>query len=133
MKDETGGAKITEFVGLRPKMYSYIVQGDPKPDSHHRAKGVKSATSKKLKHQDYLAQLQLPSENRLINRRIAHKLHQVHSIEFAKRCLCAFDDKRFLLEDGALLIDKYYMYYCMCAIDISLTLHHFIFFQVCTH
>ena len=103
-KDETGGKKITEFVGLRPKMYSYTVDGDANPDAHHRAKGIASATSKKLHHQDYLDQLHLPAEHYLPNRRIAHKLHQLHSLEVQKRGLCAFDDKRFLLDDGAYFI-----------------------------
>jgi len=102
-KDETAGKKITEFVGLRPKMYSYTVHGDTKPDSHHRAKGIAVATSKKLKHQDYLDQLNLPHETRLPNRRIGYKLHKLHSLEIQKRGLCAFDDKRFLLEDGVFL------------------------------
>ncbi len=102
MKDETGGKKITEFVGLRPKMYSFTVQGDKNPDSHHRAKGIATATSKNLRHQDYLDQLHLPHETLLTNRRIGYKLHQVHSIEVQKRGLCSFDDKRFLLDDGML-------------------------------
>ena len=97
--DETAGVPITEFVGLRPKMYSYTLANDPNPDGHHRAKGIAKATSNKLRHQDSLDQLQLPPEP-YPNRRIAHKLHQVHSIEVQKRGLCAFDDKRFLLADG---------------------------------
>ena len=101
MKDETGGKKITEFVGLRPKMYSFTVHGeDNNTDAHLRAKGISRATKKNLRHQDYLAQLQRPAENRRPNRRIAYKLHKLHTLEFQKRGLCAFDDKRFLLEDG---------------------------------
>ncbi len=107
MKDETGGKKITEFIGLRPKMYSFTVQGDMNIDSHHRAKGIAKATSNKLRHQDYLDQLHLPSESLLTNRRIGYKLHQVHSIEVQKRGLCAFDDKRFLLDDGTLSLFVY--------------------------
>ena len=103
-KDETAGVPITEFVGLRPKMYSYTLANDPNPDGHHRAKGIAKATANKLRHQDYLDQLQLPHETYLPNRRIAHKLHQVHSIEVQKRGLCAFDDKRFLLADGTFSI-----------------------------
>jgi len=100
-KDETGGKKITEFVGLRPKMYSFTVHNDKK--THVRAKGIATATSKKLRHQDYLKQLNLPEENKLANRRIGCKLHKVHSLEVQKRGLCAFDDKRFLLDDGMFL------------------------------
>ena len=92
---------ISEFAGLRPKMYSYTVHGEANIDAHHRAKGISVATSNKLRHQDYLDQLQLPKETVLTNRRIEHKLHKVHSIEIKKRGLCAFDDKRFLLDDGS--------------------------------
>ena len=31
MKDETGGVAIEEFVGLKPKMYSFLVD-----NSHHK-------------------------------------------------------------------------------------------------
>ena len=114
MKDETSGKKITEFVGLRPKMYSFTVEGEKNPDSHHRAKGIATATSKKLRHQDYLDQLHMPSETLLTNRRIGYKLHNVHTIEVQKRGLCAFDDKRFLLDDGMLyhfLFNLEFLYY----------------------
>ena len=102
MKDETGGKKITEFVGLRPKMYSFTVHGEENnSDVHLRAKGISKATKKHLRHRDYVDQLQRPVENRRPNRRFAYKLHKMHTLEIQKRCLCAFDDKRFLLEDGA--------------------------------
>ena len=102
MKDECNGVPIVEFVGLRPKMYSYRVLNDD--HEHLRAKGIARATSKKLRHADYLAQLNAPHENYMTNRRIAHKLHQIHSVEVQKRGLCAFDDKRFLLSDGILAL-----------------------------
>ncbi len=103
-KDETDSKKITDIVGLRRKMYRYTVDGDPNPDAHHRAKGIASATYKKLHHQYYLDQLHLSAEHYLPNRRIAHKLHQLYALEVQKGALCAVDDKRFLLDDGAYLI-----------------------------
>ena len=36
MKDETGGVTIEEFVGLKPKMYSFLVDND----EHKKAKDV---------------------------------------------------------------------------------------------
>ena len=36
MKDQTGGVSIEEFVGLKPKMYSFIVDNN----EHDKTKGV---------------------------------------------------------------------------------------------
>lgn len=104
-KDETSGSPIVEFVGLRPKMYSYIVSTDGGDDTvhhveKHRAKGVKRHAAMKLRHSNYLEQLHEPHENYLKNRRIASKYHRIYTDEINKRGLCAFDDKRFILEDN---------------------------------
>ena len=98
-KDETAGVPIVEFVGLRPKMYSFITTKDMEVGVH-RAKGISRAASKLLRHQDYLDQLHRPEESYMSNRRIGCKLHNLYSMEVQKRGLCAFDDKRFILEDG---------------------------------
>ena len=37
MKDETGGAAIEKFVGLKPKMYSFLVDNN----ENKKAKGVR--------------------------------------------------------------------------------------------
>ena len=37
MKDETAGAAIEEFVGLKPKVYSFLVDDN---SEHKKAKGV---------------------------------------------------------------------------------------------
>ncbi len=84
-KDETQGAPILEFVGLRPKMYSYQVlhgtPANPEVCHKHRAKGICKAASATLRHEDYKAQIENPTENYLVNRRIAIKLHQIYSLE----------------------------------------------------
>ena len=104
-KDECSGEPILEFIGLRPKMYSFLTVHDAnsaplQPVEKHRAKGIASAASKLLRHADFRRQLDNPSENLQINRRIGSKLHIIYTIELKKRGLCAFDDKRFLLADG---------------------------------
>ena len=81
-KDETAGDPILEFVGLRPKMYSFLTvcnahAGSAQLKEKHRAKGIQSAASKLLKHQDFLSQLNSPRENYVTNRRIGSKLHKV--------------------------------------------------------
>jgi len=108
-KDECNGKPMLEFVGLRPKMYSFTVlrELNPSPEQDGtsvsekaRAKGIQRAALQRLRHDDYLRQLRTPVENHLTNRRIGAKLHKVYTFEFPKRGLCAFDDKRYILDDG---------------------------------
>ena len=103
-KDEANGDPIIEFVGLRPKMYSFQTMKNTTTGAticeKQRCKGIQRCAQKKLKHSDYLDQLLRPAENVLVNRRIGSKLHQLYTWESKKRGLCSFDDKRFLLEDG---------------------------------
>ena len=48
-KDELGGQVMTEFIGIRPKMYSYVGE-----ESGKRAKGVKKSVLRKtITHDDY--------------------------------------------------------------------------------
>ncbi len=98
-KDEAKGQMILEFVGLRPKMYSYLIQTEKGVEDKHRAKGIQSAVAKNFRHENYLKELKTPIENFVKNKRIGSKLHNIYSIETKKRGLCAFDDKRILLED----------------------------------
>ena len=98
-KDEAKGQIILEFVGLRPKMYSYLTKTNKGLEEKHRAKGIQSAVSKNFHHENYLKELKEPIENYIKNKRIGSKLHKIYSIETKKRGLCAFDDKRVLLDD----------------------------------
>ena len=86
MKDEAAGHPITEYVGLRAKMYSFE-EGEPKADgtleitNHHRAKGIQRAQAARFTHQQYLDQLHHPEENYVINRRLGSRLHKIYGIE----------------------------------------------------
>jgi len=105
MKDESGGGIITEFVGLRPKMYSYTVRqttadGGVANKEAKRAKGIQRAAITSLAHSDYLKQLNQPVENHVNIVRIGQKQHRVYTLSSLKRGLCGFDDKRYLLPDG---------------------------------
>jgi len=103
-KCETKGAAIIEFIGLRPKMYSYLYKESDAPDAatkeKHRVKGISRAAARTLKHEEYRRQLEAPTENYVTTRRIGSKLHQLYSIANEKRALCAYDDKRFILADN---------------------------------
>ena len=50
MKDETAGIKLEEFVGLKPKMYSYLVDDN---SEHKKAKGVNKNIVAIISHNEY--------------------------------------------------------------------------------
>ena len=98
MKDEANGVAIIEFVGLKPKMYSYK-KVDGKEE--RRAKGVQRAVvANEMNHDAYVNELNHPAENKYVNRRITSFLHQLQTIVVNKRGLSAYDDKRYILDDG---------------------------------
>jgi hypothetical protein len=97
MKDETPGTPIEEFVGLRSKMYSIKCGGIEKK----RAKGVKkSIVQKKLKHQTYFDTLFNKNKIRHSMNMIRATNHIINTIQQNKISLSAFDDKRYILNDG---------------------------------
>ena len=97
MKDETAFVPITEFVGLRSKMYSFKTE---KYESK-RAKGVKKGTvEKKITHADYLRTLEDQTRSFAEMRTIRSEKHQVKSYTINKIGLSCYDDKRFILDDG---------------------------------
>ena len=97
-KDEAAGIPITEFVGLRSKMYSYVKDNDK---GGKTAKGIKKNVIKNdIKHEDY--------KNVLFNnKQIHHEMktirsekHRLGSFELNKISLSCFDDKRHISNDG---------------------------------
>ena len=116
-KDECSGNIITEFVAFKPKAYSFTTcpptlyeptrpdAPPPQVKSKQVAKGIARSTIKqKLCHETYLEMFREGPLQRLPNRAIRSKLHQVYSLEVEKRGLHPFDDKRYLLanlEDGS--------------------------------
>ena len=97
-KDEAAGVPITEFIGLKSKMYSYVKENQT---GGKTAKGIKKSVIKNdVKHEDYKRVL-------LNEEQIYHKMkpirsqrHQLGSYEINKVSLSCFDDKRYLLADG---------------------------------
>ena len=91
MKEEAAGNPIFEFVGLRPKMYSFQAvkvkaDGNYEYFDKHRAKGLKRAATSKFTHEQYLRQLEHPEENFVLNRRLGSRLHKIYGIEVAWNC-----------------------------------------------
>lgn len=99
-KDETAGEPILEFVGLRSKMYSFILakSGGEKLEETKTAKGVKkSVIQKQLHHADYLKCLAEEIQFEHQFKHIASKSHSVSTNLQSKISLSPFDDKRYLL------------------------------------
>lgn len=97
-KDETAGEPITEFVGLRSKMYSFQMLKDEELKDTKTAKGVKrSVVERELSHNDFKRCL---FENIQMNNdfhQIRSKKHNVMTTFQNKVSLSPFDDKRYLL------------------------------------
>ena len=96
MKDELGG-KITEFVTLRPKTYSFLTD-DGKEDK--KAKGTRKCIIKKMsKFNDYKkcllnGEIILKSQQRFISNK-----HDVYNENITKIALSNNDDKRIALSN----------------------------------
>jgi len=98
MKDENNGKIMTEFVGLRSKMYAMTVQ-DGKTTK--RAKGVqKAVVQKNLTVDMYKDVLVNQRILRAEVRAIRSKHHDVTTVLQNKIALNYQDDKRVILEDG---------------------------------
>ena len=125
MKDELSGNPMREFVGLRPKCYSFLYD---KPFNENEvlredqdnvlegmmriqkstAKAVKESIKEKhLRHKQYLQTLKnVVGDNEknknitVIQNAIVSKNHQLMSVQQTKIALSATDDKRWICDDG---------------------------------
>ena len=97
-KDEAAGKIIKEFVGLRAKLYSFIME-DGKENK--RCKGVKTQVVKNsITHEDYKTCLKTGKEQLRKQNIIRSYGHEVFTEEVNKIALSAADDKRYILYDG---------------------------------
>lgn len=100
-KDEAGGKSITEFVGLRAKLYSFNMYEGGKLKPTKKCKGVKkSVTDKTICIDDYKKCLKDGVEQMRSMKVIRSEAHQLYSQEVNKVALSSSDDKRHILEDG---------------------------------
>lgn len=94
MKDENSGRIMTEFVGLRAKLYAYKVMDDP--NDKKRAKGVKGSTLRRITFFDY-KQCLLRHKNLVKSQcLIRSRKHVVETITRNKLALSWNDNKRML-------------------------------------
>ena len=97
-KDEMGGKPIFQFVGLRPKLYSVLLENE---ENKKAAKGVKKVVIRKhLRHSQYLSSLFEGKLHMQNMKSIRSKEHNIFTFDIKKLSLSPLDDKRYLLKDG---------------------------------
>ena len=99
MKDEAAGKIIKEFVGLRAKLYSFIM--DDGGEEIKKCKGIKKqVVESSITHEDYKTCL-LTGKEQLRKQNILRSYNlEVYTEEVNKVALSALDDKRYILKDG---------------------------------
>ena len=98
MKGELGDAIMTEFVPLRPKLYSYIKLDR---SEHKKCRGIKKCIVKKtLTFEDYKNCLLNPTNVYRSQLMFRSSKHEVHTIEVNKVTLNRDDDKWISKKDG---------------------------------
>ena len=115
-KDEANGKIIEEFIGLRPKSYSYLIEGDKA--EHKRSKGFKkNMIEKVILHEDFRKALFGKTEKEIIQKVnfniIKSKNHVLNSVTVNKIGLSCFDNKRYVCDNNidTLAIGHYKIYF----------------------
>ena len=103
--DERPNEIIKEVIALKPKMYSLRTKNLLCPtiqsDWHSATvKGVSKTAKKNISHDDFMGVLKNQNATTCINRSIRSFNRTLYSIEVKKRSLFAYDDKKFILENG---------------------------------
>ena len=105
MKDETAGAAIEEFVGLKPKGYSYLVDDN---SEHKKAKDVSRNIFVTISHNEYKDFLLNKKCLRHLINRIQCKDHKKGSYKINKISLSCFDDQIYIQNNGCDGLALYY-------------------------
>ncbi|CAH3142713.1 unnamed protein product [Porites lobata] len=96
-KDEVAGKQITHFVELRPKLYSFKVEGFKET---RKCKGIKKNVVKKELTFDNYAHCLFSGETKMKSMKIIRsENHDIYSKEVNKIALSANDDKRILMKN----------------------------------
>lgn len=100
-KDESCSKIMTEFVGIRSKMYSYLIQNDH--NTHTKAKGVNKTAQKYIKHENYKHAIFGTSNNDIQQNvtmmNIRSVDHHIYTIKQNKISLDSSDTKRYLVDN----------------------------------
>ena len=109
MKDELASKCRTKFIGLRPKLYSFeFLTTDGSKRVKNTAKGVQKAMKNRLAFDDYEACLTHMNTKIVEINRIRSDHHKLYTYNINKIGLSAFDDKRYILDDGITTLARGY-------------------------
>lgn len=89
---------ITEFIGLRAKLYTYTVDGETK--SHNKCKGVKKNVGDKLSSSNYATTLFTREPYPVEQRGIRSYGHQIYTETQIKTALSCCDDKVYICDNN---------------------------------
>jgi hypothetical protein len=96
-KDEANGRIISEFIGLRPKLYAYVFHDDTDV-AYKKAKGVKKSIVKSsLNLNNYIHALYQDKKSFVTQYNIQSLKHKIYTVEQKKVALSSNDDKRHIL------------------------------------
>ena len=94
-----GGVPIVEWVGLRAKAYSFLLQS--KTQKLKKAAGVKRCVqSQLLHHRHYLKVLRSNSLQTVTQSTFISKKQRVYTVKQTKTGISALDIKRYVLDNG---------------------------------
>ncbi len=113
-KDELGGKVMSEFVGLRSKSYAFTyIDNNNIERCDKKQKGIKKNIIKEtINFKHYFNCLTLKKEEYRKMNTIRSYKHQLYTEEINKKALGAFDDKRYILENGIKSVPYGYKYKC---------------------
>ena len=97
MKDKTDSDAIEGFVGLKPNMYSFLVDDS---SEHKKANGMNKNVVATITHNEYKDILLNQKCLRHSMNRILSKNHKIGTYEVYKISLSCFDDKIHILKNG---------------------------------
>ena len=97
MKDKTGVVAIEEFVGLKPKMYSLLVDDN---SGHKKVKGVIRNAAATISHNEYKDVLLNNKYLRHSMNRIQSKDDRIETYEINKISLSCFNNKIYIQNNG---------------------------------
>ena len=97
MKDETAGVAIEGYVGLEPKMYSFLVDDS---SERKKAKGLNNNVVATISHSEYKDVLLNNKCLRHSMSRIQNKNHKIGTYEINKISTASYNDKIYTLNNG---------------------------------